>query len=236
MARQPGPVLAAAAARPGEPWALDSAAWLRRLLASTAGGGWSVYAFLETPRGWGRLLLEPPAALEPLVSPWLHMAAAGLGGAVCSLGGYTLPSGSWATMFHCVLQPLGRGGMLTANPPQPQRRLPAAVLARYVARLLGEGVSLWRLAALLASTAGGAGSLLLVLVEKPGRAPAPLLYAAAGEAACLEASHGGAWTRLLIRRRRRGEDCRSSLAIHARPVGGAAIRFEARELREALQS
>ena len=243
--RRAGAALYAAMARPGGRWALEAGAWLAGALASwgSGPGAWRLLLYHESMGGWGYSLLSPPLQPGLAVSPWLMLAAAGAGSSVCSLAPSTLPSGSWALVFACTLAPLSRAAMLTASPKAPQRGLPGAVLARYTERLLAEGTSFWRLSALLASSAGGRAALLAVLVEKPGRAPAPLLYAAAGRDACISTAHHGGYALLEVlearpRRAATGAagsgECSSSTAVQLRPTGGAAVRMEVKPLERAL--
>jgi hypothetical protein len=136
----------------------------------------------------------------------------------------------------CTLKPLGRAAMRTANPPEPQRRLTRAVLEAYIRRLLRDGVSLWRLISLMVTTGGAQGAVMGVLVNKPGRAPAPLVYAASSSKArlCLKYVEGGAAIALVSCEDVEGYSCATDRVVSLRPVKGLA-RVEVKSLVDALQ-
>lgn len=223
--------LAAAIMPAGRPVALLAASEVLRLVSACDGR--SVLAYHEGFGSWHRVYSDGPR-VHNLLSVDVLMLVIGCN-RLCSYSTYTLPSGSHAEIMACTLKPLGRAAMHTANPPEPQRRLARAVLEAYIRRLLRDGDSLWRLISLMVTTGGAHGAVMGVLVNKPGRAPAPLVYAASSSKARLCLKYvGGAAIALVSWEDVEGYSCATDRVVSLRPVKGLA-RVEAKKLVDALQ-
>ncbi len=196
--------------------------------ASTAArlGAEEALLYWEHGRRWGTLGCRGGCSHSLLHHPHGFAALAAGGGAYCAVGGYVLPSGSYARIAACAAGGPSRGAAVTAQPPRAARQLRDAVLDLYLRRLLRDGVGFWRIAGLLVTSYGADAAALLVLVEKKGVPPAPLVYAS-GKAVCLSYAGGGASVLAPMK------GC-GGRVVHMRPVSGTA-RVEIRELRKALR-
>ncbi len=225
--------LVAAITPAGKPVALLAASEALSLVSAC--NSRSVLAYYEGFSSWHRVYSERPR-IHDLLSVDVLMLVSGCN-RLCSYSTYTLPSGNHAEIMACTLKPLGRAAMHTANPPEPQRRLMRAVLEAYIRRLLRDGDSLWRLISLMVTTGGAQGAVMGVLVNKPGRPPAPLVYAASSSKArlCLKYVEGGAAIVLVSWRDVEGYNCATDRVASLRPVKGFA-RVETKNLVDALQT
>jgi len=152
-----GRIVAVLAAR-GE---LDAIARARLLLGDS--GLWLAIATNNA-----LLLLESVSARKALdmllsLASRADIAALIAQGAICVEGAFFLRSGAFARLATCSLSGLSRQALITGQPPTPSRRVPEAVLYAYESRLLRDGNSPERLAAKIATSAGGVGAGVLAL-------------------------------------------------------------------------
>jgi hypothetical protein len=220
MTRQPA--LVVAMARPGL-----EALTLWSSVAASVGSVSCGMAYYEDEKGWRMEYWRSSAPRRvPLDASLFALASAGQSAVCASLHAFPR-SGHSAVLFVAVPGPMGREALITAQPPQPSRRIPYAVLAGLARRLLEVyGVSYTRLVARLARLGGGEAALL-VLVEKRGGPPAPLAYYASTRGVCISYSSQGVVAS--------GGRCRPPGVFAVRPQGGA-VRVEYVGFSEALRS
>ncbi|ABM80374.1 hypothetical protein [Hyperthermus butylicus] len=132
----------------------------------------------------------------------------------------------------CSLYKLSREALLTANPPEPSRRIPAGILMGLIARLVGDGASLERIAAIIAERLGGGASLVAALVYTARDRVAPVIVASSAGSKRICVSYNGGSAVISLGRDGPGT-CLADTVVTLKPISGVA-RVEARSIEEVL--